>query len=145
MPDEINRLMDIQTLNEIEENAYASLILSHSGREKVYVDSFDVMPERLQEKLSSITKHEVICRHHADSLFPVVSAASIVAKVIRDREIRKLNEKYGNFGSGYPSDPRTVKFITDSLKNGLDISSMVRKHWSTYRRILSQVQSGKLF
>ena len=144
-PDEINRRMDSQSLNEIEEDTYASLIVNSSGRERVYVDSFDVLPERLQHKLSSITKREVICRHHADSMFPVVSAASIVAKVIRDSEIRKLSEKYGNFGSGYPSDPRTVRFLTEALRNGLDISGIVRKHWSTYRRILSQVQSGKLF
>ena len=41
----------------------------------------------------------------------VVSAASIVAKVVRDREITKLAKKYGEIGSGYPSDPVTIRWL----------------------------------
>ncbi|MCL4480269.1 MAG: ribonuclease HII [Candidatus Thermoplasmatota archaeon] len=144
-PDELNKRMENETLNEIEEDAYVSLILHANTSTKVYVDSFDVLPERLEQKLSSMTNRVVVCRHRADSIFPVVSAASIIAKVVRDREILKLSEKYGDIGSGYPSDPRTIRFLTESLRNGTDISVIVRTHWSTYRRIMAEVRSGRLF
>lgn len=72
--------------------------------------------------------------HKYDSEYPIVSAASILAKVTRDREILKIEKEIGeNIGSGYPSDPRTINFI----KNRKDdkIIKYVRKTWSTWDRL----------
>jgi RNase HII (EC 3.1.26.4) len=55
--------------------------------------------------------HKIKSYHHADSRFVVVSAASILAKVSRDKSIERLRKIY-NLGSGYPSDTTTVKFVT---------------------------------
>ena len=65
--------------------------------------------------------------------------SSIIAKVTRDREIEKLHEIYGNFGSGYPSDPETVKFLKQSLQKGINIDDIVRREWKTWK----DLNSGK--
>jgi ribonuclease HII len=72
------------------------------------------------------------CLHKADLKYEVAGAASILAKVTRDREIAKLKEKYGDFGSGYPSDPRTKKFL---LENWEKYPELFRKSWATYKKV----------
>lgn len=66
----------------------------------------------------------LVLEHRADENYPLVSAASIVAKVCRDAHIQCLQRKYGDFGSGYPSDPKTRRF----LQKAKDLP-MVRKRW----------------
>ncbi len=76
---------------------------------------------------------EIIAEHKADEKYPVVSAASIIAKVIRDQEIKEIHKKYNiNFGSGYPSDPKTKEFIQ---KNHDKYPEIFRKTWATYKKI----------
>jgi ribonuclease HII len=68
--------------------------------------------------------------HKADVNHPIVSAASIVAKVTRDREIVKLKERIGiDFGSGYPSDPKTRAFLVEYKHEHDEIK---RKTWKTF-------------
>ncbi len=136
---DLNREMATKTLNVIEEQCAVSLIGSVKSKD-IFVDAFDVNEGRLSAKLSGITGKSVVCRHRGDSLFPVVSAASIIAKVIRDREVREIEKKYGEIGSGYPSDPKTIKFLQRCRENGADITSIARTSWITYRRIFG---SGK--
>ncbi len=133
---ELNREMEGATINRIEERKVSELI-KNSPCNKIYVDSFDVNEERLSKLLSGMTGKEVICRHKADSQFYPVSAASIVAKVIREREMDIIRNKYGNVGSGYPSDPTTIKFLEDSIQNGIDIGDIVRTHWKTYMNVVN--------
>lgn len=140
---ELNREMEGETINKIEERKVSELI-NFSPCSKIYVDSFDVNEERLSKLLSGMTGKEVICRHRADSQFYSVSAASIVAKVIREREMDIIRRKYGNIGSGYPSDPMTVKFLEDSIKNGIDITDIVRTHWKTYLNAVNSVRQKRL-
>ncbi len=142
---ELNALMDRINLNQIEEQAYSGLISESPFGCEHYVDSFDVDENRLSRKLSEMTGRKVVCRHRADSLYPAVSAASILSKVTRDREIEKLSERYGNLGSGYPADPVTREFILASLRQGKDISGITRTHWKTFKDLLKESRSTKLF
>ena len=135
--DEIDTYVKDKKLNIMEEIYAIKLISSLPENARVYVDSFDVNEERLEAKLRERTGKEVICRHHADATYPQVSAASIVAKVIRDREIEKLHREYGDFGSGYPSDPRTVNFVENAIKNHINIDNIVRHEWKTYKNMLN--------
>src|SRR3972149_3727771 len=60
---------------------------------------------------------EVVSQHNADELFPVVSAASILAKVRRDREMRAIEAEIGaSIGAGYPADPDTIAFLEKWVK-----------------------------
>ena len=74
-------------------------------------------------------KAKVISRHKADKIYPVVSAASIVAKVERDREIAALRVAYGDFGSGYLADQKTTLFLKRWLQTHEEYPSCVRKSW----------------
>ncbi|MBN2566902.1 ribonuclease HII [Candidatus Woesearchaeota archaeon] len=70
--------------------------------------------------------------HKADLLYPVVSAASIIAKVVRDREIEDIKRRHNvQFGSGYPADPLTQRF----LERNHDKYPFFRKTWKSYVRV----------
>ena len=77
----------------------------------------------------------IISEHYADETYPLVSAASIMAKVRRDSEIQKLKDIYGDFGSGYPSDPRTRDFLRRLLSGGEEVPPIVRRTWKTLQRL----------
>ncbi|HIH42633.1 TPA: ribonuclease HII [Candidatus Woesearchaeota archaeon] len=93
-------------------------------------------PDKSDKKHSVIN---IIAEHKADFNYPVVSAASILAKVTRDAEIHKIEQKVRkelgnavNIGSGYPSDPYTQKFLKENYKK---FTGIFRKSWSTYKDI----------
>jgi ribonuclease H2 subunit A len=59
---------------------------------------------------------EIVVESKADSTYPVVSAASICAKVTRDKVLAEWNflekREFSNvFGCGYPSDPKTKAWL----------------------------------
>ncbi len=135
-PEEIDEYVKNKKLNVMEENYAIKLIGYTENSYDIYVDSFDVNEKRLEETLKKYTLKKIICKHHADDIYPAVSGASIIAKVIRDNEIKKLHDVYGDFGSGYPSDERTVKFLEYSIKNNINIEKIVRKQWKTYKNIM---------
>ncbi|MGM5485448.1 MAG: ribonuclease HII [Nanobdellota archaeon] len=84
---------------------------------------------------------EIVSEHKADLNHPVVAAASILAKVTRDREIEALKKKTGHdFGSGYPADPKTRSFLVKNY-NKYDI---FRKSWSSYKKVASARKQGRL-
>lgn len=95
-----------------------------------------------------IVKSELVrlsCEHKADANHPVVSAASIVAKEKREDEIRKLKMKFGvDFGSGYPADPKTKKFVLENFDN-LKYKDSIRFSWKTVKRLVEKRKQGKLF
>jgi len=75
----------------------------------------------------------LILEHKADLKYLIVSAASIVAKVTRDREIKKIQEKIKEpIGSGYPSDPVTINFLE---KNHSNYPEIFRKQWLSWKKI----------
>lgn len=91
-----------------------------------YVDSCDVNATRFGKEIAKITHSKIKSYHHADSKFVVVSAASIIAKVTRDRAIASLSKKHP-VGSGYPSDSKTISFVKHwFLQNG-NLPAYVRK------------------
>ncbi|RLI17232.1 ribonuclease HII, partial [Candidatus Bathyarchaeota archaeon] len=50
--------------------------------------------------------------------------------------IKELHRLYGDFGSGYPHDPRTVRFLEDWFRrNPGEVPPFIRGSWSTVKRI----------
>jgi ribonuclease HII len=126
-------------LNILEAEAMA-IIISNMKSDKTYVDSCDVNPSRYQRTISSFLKRnstKLISMHHADKLNVVVSGASIIAKVIRDSEITKIRVKYGDIGSGYPSDKRTIEFVREWFRQKNEIPPFARKSWKPAQMIVS--------
>ena len=80
--------------------------------------------------------------HKADLNYPIVSAASILAKVTRDAEIEKIKKKIKvDFGSGYMSDPKTVNFLEKYYEKH---DYLFRKSWLPYQNILNNKFQSKL-
>lgn len=125
-------------LNYLEALSMAKVIESLDA-EIFYVDASDVNVDRFkQDILENLQrKVEIISVHHADRIHPIVSAASIVAKVNRDKEIYELSQKFGNIGSGYPADDRTVKFLEQWLNKYGDVPPFARKSWKTVKKLLN--------
>lgn len=126
----------LQKLNLLEAKVMAEVI-SKLDPDIAYVDASDVKAERfgqwIVENLPS--KIKVVSEHHADRTYPVVSAASIMAKTRRDNIVKKLREEYGDFGSGYVADPKSMAFIKDWLKRFGSPPPIVRKSWKPFREL----------
>ena len=130
---ELNKLMKSKTLNEILKECYIKLI-NGLKPSKVYIDCPDINPERFSKNIKELTGIDVISEHKADEKYAIVSAASIIAKVEREKEIQKLKEIYGDFGSGYASDSKTREFLSRVIKAG-KIPDIVRLKWKTIAKI----------
>lgn len=123
-------------LNGLEAK-YMAKVVSKLNPDVSYVDSCDVSPTRFGKEISALSdNHKIKSYHYADSRFVVVSAASILAKVTRDKTIQKLR-KLHNLGSGYPSDSITVKFVTKYYKTNHIMPNFVRKSWKPVQRIIT--------
>ena len=122
-------------LNHLEAKYMAKVILKLNP-DTSYVDSCDVNPNRFGKEISKLSNNKKIrSYHHADSRFIVVSAASIIAKVVRDREIMKLRKNH-DLGSGYPSDSKTIDFVKLYYKTNQILPVFVRKSWKPTQKIL---------
>lgn len=128
--EKLDELMKAKTINEILRDCYAEII-KRLNPEVAIVDSPDVKPERLANQLKEMTGLDVVAEHKADEKYVLVSSASIIAKVEREKEIEKLKKIFGDFGSGYASDPRTIAYLRQ-LK---EMPSFVRKKWKTIERL----------
>lgn len=133
-------------LNQISHDTAAELIARALAKgvplKEVYVDTVGD-PGRYQENLSRKFPRLVITvSKKADSLFPIVSAASIVAKVIRDQCLRtwQFKEKgvefSREFGSGYPADPFTKQWLEGSLDKLFGYPTLIRFSWATTDNML---------
>jgi len=81
--------------------------------DELIIDSMDVLPKRLHDFLKpKFPSAHLIVEHSADVNYTIVGAASILAKVERDRAIRDLEKEHKiKLGSGYTSDLVTVEFL----------------------------------
>lgn len=77
--------------------------------------------------------------HKADARYPAVSAASILAKVERDRRVRALSQSVGcDIGSGYPADETTMGFLRDYIRANKDLPPFARRSWQPAKDLLRQ-------
>ncbi len=144
--EEIDRLRAEITMNDIVARAHADVIRKLSC-DTAFVDACDVNAERYGRTVSAYVGGgcSIVSEHKADVRFPVVSAASVVAKVTRDRCIERLHEEFGNFGSGYPSDVYTIQFLEKYLIEFGTPPSCARSSWETTRRIRERLSQASLF
>ncbi|CAG5130871.1 unnamed protein product [Candidula unifasciata] len=111
---------------------------------EVYVDTVGD-PVKYQAKLKELFPSiDVTVAKKADSLYPIVSAASICAKVSRDHAVKNwefmegIILKESDYGSGYPGDPKTKKFLENSFDKVFGFPSFVRFSWSTASLIIEK-------
>jgi ribonuclease HII len=139
-PSEIDSAVARRQLNVLEARVFARLLRMTDANE-VFVDACDPRADRFGRRVKSMarTSARVVARHHADRDLPVVSAASIVAKVCRDRAMDRLRTQLqGDCGSGYPSDGKTQQFVTSHLLSETEHVVWLRYSWSTIDRLKSR-------
>lgn len=145
---EIDTLRTRKSLNEIEAMGIADLLNNLKHRPDVlFVDSPDPIQGNFGERIRKYLSFDVVIRseHKADLNYPIVAAASIIAKVERDASVKKLEKKFGKLGSGYPHDEATIKFINDYLNKNNRLPEIARKSWETNKNILDAKYQTKLF
>jgi len=134
-------------LNWLEADTSARMI-SELDPDTIIVDcpspNIKAYKEYFASRLSKAVrdKAELIVEHKADVNYIVASAASVVAKVIRDRHIEHLKTEIGvDFGSGYMSDPKTQEFLKNYYKTH---PHMFRRSWQSYKNVEDAQKQKKL-
>ena len=132
----IDKSVSNHSLNHLEAK-YMAKVITKLSPSTAFVDSCDVNSRRFGKEISKLTSNTKIrSYHHADSKFITVSAASILAKVSRDRAITRLSKKY-DIGSGYPSDPKTKVFVKKSIRRNQNLT-FLRKSWKPVQILMKK-------
>ncbi len=135
------------TMNDLEvENFVRALNSLKIKPDVLYIDAADVKEKRFGELIRKSLNFspKIVAEHRADDKYLPVSAASILAKVHRDRVIERLKKQYGEIGSGYPSDPRTRAFLERYYREHGEFPPIVRKSWKTLEKIENKIKSEQL-
>lgn len=128
------------TMNEIMVACFTK-VLEELRPDHAFVDAADVNANRFGENIKEKYSGEILItsEHKADVKYPVVSAASILAKVQRDSLVKQLEDELGmEIGSGYPADPKTILFLENWVKDNNSLPSFARYSWETSKRILEK-------
>jgi len=140
-PQEIDSLRDRRSLNEIEAMRIGFLLENLNKKpEVVYIDSPDNISGNFAKRVKKYISFNCVIKaeHKADSRYPIVSAASIIAKVERDKHIENLSKQYGSIGSGYPSDEKTIAFLRNWVKKFGSLPPFSRRSWNTSKNVLDE-------
>jgi ribonuclease HII len=133
------------SLNRLEAMKFAE-ILHLLKPHRAFIDGPDVNLPKFHRHLKTMSPEgiELIIEHFADSKYPVVGAASIIAKVERDRKIEALRKEYGDIGSGYTSDPVTKKWLEEWMATHKELPECARKSWITAEELVQKKEQSLL-
>ena len=140
--------INLNTLEAMKTAEIINKLNPEKEKVKVIVDCPSVNTKAWRSTLLQYIHHsenlEVLCEHKADVNHPSVSAASILAKVAREEAVAKLQEEYGDMGSGYPSDPYTILFLKKHGKRLKD-AGIFRTTWATWKQFFPEAHQKTLF
>lgn len=128
------------SLNEIEAQAMAMLIKMLKEKGDIIIDLPDRYEWSFRTRMERAGVKKFEAQHKADENYPIVAAASICAKITRDRKIAEIKKIVGDFGSGYPSDEKTRNALKDKEK-ATKLRPFIRQKWKT----LESIKQRKLF
>lgn len=116
------------------------------GGDRVVADAGDVDAARFGRRLAEAVPADVDvhAEHGADATHALVGAASVVAKVERDRRVAALESEYGAVGSGYPSDPTTRSFLKEYVAEHGSLPDCARASWATCSDVLATADQSSL-
>lgn len=137
--DEVDSYVRDGGMNDLVVEAHSRALRGLGVRDGVVADASDVSAERFESRLSMLAGMDVSAEHRADENHACVAAASIVAKVERDRHVKR----YGA-GSGYPGDPNTRDFLESYVRRNGCLPPYARSSWQTSRDVLARVEQSGL-
>lgn len=128
--------------------AAAVSAVAHPG-DRVVADAGDVDAERFGRRVADTVDApiDVVAEHGADAERAPVAAASVVAKVERDRRMAGIADEYGGYGdvgSGYPGDPATRAFLREYVRDRGTLPDCARATWSTCEDLLAAAEQSAL-
>ncbi|MEM5797875.1 MAG: ribonuclease HII [Candidatus Aenigmatarchaeota archaeon] len=123
-------------LNQVEAIKMADII-NLTKPDIAYLDSPDPKPEKFGKFVEKMVRYDVkiLSSNFAERRWVAVAAASIIAKVNRDKEIEQIRQKYGLKGSGYPADPETEEWLREWYEKNKKFPEIVRQSWENVREI----------
>ncbi len=140
--EDIDSLRNSMSLNELEADLFAAIIDELcDDNDTCYLDSASTDEKKFAKMVKRKTNNQpgILSEHGADDEYPVVSAASILAKVERDRRIKEISEKFeSDIGSGYPSDPKTREFLREWISEKQSLPPHTRTSWDTCRELMNK-------
>lgn len=137
--EELNAKMPTKNLNEIEVDAFAEL-LERLAPTHAKLDACDVDAARFGRNIGALLTRACIIRaeHGADARHPSVAAASILAKVERDRQMADICAEHGACGSGYSHDVATQEWLKGYVREHNRLPPIARREWETSKRLLQR-------
>jgi ribonuclease HII len=143
--EEIDRFRSTADMNDLMARNHAGVVRALLP-DVAYIDACDVNAARHGRSVAAYLDRP--CRihssHKAENRYPLVAAASIVAKVTRDREIEAMKDRWGDIGSGYPSDPQTVAFLCEYIRETGEPPACARWSWKTVTNIMGKLEQRSL-
>jgi ribonuclease HII len=129
--------LNLNKLEAVKMAAIVNQLNKTKEKIKVFIDCPSTNIKKWQEYLEGYVENtenlEFFVEHKADVHHVSCSAASILAKVTREEEVEKIKQRIGkDFGSGYPSDPVTKKFIEEHGKE-YKKEGIIRETWATWQ------------
>lgn len=144
-PKEIDAALESPTNNlNLLETQKMAMIINKLDPDKAIIDAPSTNIAKFTETLKTYLKKDLIIQaeHKADLIYPVVSAASILAKETREMLVEQIKQNHCvDCGSGYPADPKTKSFLEENYDNP-KFSGLFRKTWATYKNMVEK-KSGK--
>jgi ribonuclease HII len=134
------RQIDAANLNALEEAAIVELIREvHPDVVRLdalgHPNTLPALAKRLKKALPRGLRPEFTIEPKADATYAEVGAASIFAKTLRDEILDGWRSEYGDFGSGYPSDPKTRGWLAQWARTGKAWPEFVRQRWATIEEL----------
>jgi len=129
----------------VEAHARALADVAHDGP-AVTLDAGEVDAERFGRRVADRVDADLdlTARHRADADDSLVAAASIVAKVARDAHVDELADRFGDVGSGYPSDPATRAFLRAYVDEHGSLPACARASWQTCDDVLAAAEQAAI-
>jgi ribonuclease HII len=155
--EDVDALRSTASLNVVEARLFASAVLAlvddlgEGVRATAYLDAADASETTFERHFRTAMAEDpraeavvhVVSRHEADDLFPVVSAASILAKARREEAVARIRGELGeDIGSGYPSDGTTIAFLEKWITDKGVLPPHTRRSWRTAQRLLDRHGGG---
>ncbi len=133
-------VIDGEGLTGIELKAIAELI-ERLQPDRVVLDA-PVGPNAIPRFVSLLRRNTpnpppIEARPRADVSDPMVGAASLLAKVVRDAYMAVLQRAYGDIGWGYPGEPKVRAFLEGWLADHGHLPPVCRTRWGSLRPLIT--------
>jgi len=144
-PSEIDEAIDGNNslnLNWLEAHKVAEII-NILNPDEAFIDCPSPNIEAYTDYIKKLLKKPVklIVEHKADINYPICGASSIIAKCIREEEVKAIEKLVGeSIGTGYPSNKVCQEFLK---KNWDKYPQIFRKSWVTWKNHLIKARSLK--